>query len=53
MPKKLKLFINGRWRTGGDNEVIPVINPATEEVVAELCMANAADLDEVIVSAER
>ncbi len=53
MSKKLKLFVDGRWRTGGDNEVIPVLNPATEEVVAELCMANAADLDEVIASAER
>ena len=53
MARKLGLFIDGRWRDGGDGDVVPVINPATEQVVAELCMANAADLDDVLDSAER
>lgn len=53
LPKKLKLFINGQSRAGGDNDVIPVVNPATEELVAELCMATAADLEDAIASAER
>ncbi len=53
MAKTLKLCIDGQWREGGDGEVMPVVNPATEEVVANLCMASAADLNDVLDSALR
>jgi len=52
-PRKLELFIGGKWRQGGDGDESPVVNPATEETVASLCMANATDIDDAIESAER
>lgn len=51
--RKLQLFIDGNWREGSSGDVIPVINPATEDTVAELCMATDADLDDVLASARR
>ncbi len=53
MGEKLELFIDGQWRAGADGDVIAVVNPATEESVAELCMANESDLEDVINSAQR
>ncbi len=51
--RELKLFIDGRLREGGSGETTAVVNPATEETVAELCMASASDLDDVLRSAQR
>ncbi len=46
-----KLFIAGVWRTGGGGGRLPVRNPATGEVVAELPIADEADLDEALSAA--
>ncbi len=52
MTKRLQLFIDGRWRDGG-GAAIPVLNPASGEPVAELCMAAAEDVDEAAAAAGR
>ncbi|RWK44903.1 MAG: aldehyde dehydrogenase family protein [Mesorhizobium sp.] len=48
-----ELFINGKWRAGGSQATLPVINPATEEVFASVASATVSDLDEALTSAER
>jgi succinate-semialdehyde dehydrogenase / glutarate-semialdehyde dehydrogenase len=46
------LFIGGNWRASSDGITIPVRNPATQEVIAELPVATKADLDEALVAAD-
>ncbi len=36
MNASYQVFIDGIWREGSDNTKVPVINPATEEVFAEV-----------------
>ncbi len=52
MYSDLSLFIDGRWRKGS-NDPIPVINPATEEVIGMLASASTSDLDEALAAADR
>lgn len=47
-PEKLELLINGEWRQGSDGNSEPVINPATEEVLAEVPHASGSDLDQAL-----
>jgi len=49
---ELKLLIGGEWRSGEGRETEPVINPATEEVLAELPHATPQDLDDAVAAAE-
>lgn len=44
----LALYINGSWRSGDGRDTHKVINPATGEVLADLPLATAADLDEAL-----
>ncbi len=46
-----QLFINGEWRSPAAGKTIPVINPATEEVIAEVASAEQADVDLAVASA--
>jgi succinate-semialdehyde dehydrogenase / glutarate-semialdehyde dehydrogenase len=46
-----RLLINGRWLHGSGRSTEPVLDPATEEVVAELPHATTADLDLALDSA--
>jgi len=48
-----KLFIAGVWKGVEGRETIPVVNPATEEVIAQLPVATVADLDEALDAASR
>jgi succinate-semialdehyde dehydrogenase/glutarate-semialdehyde dehydrogenase len=48
---ELNLLIGGEWVSGGDREHIPVINPATEEVLGQLPTATTADLDRALAAA--
>lgn len=47
----LKLFIGGKWRTTARS--IPVINPATEEVLEQLPCAGLTDLDDALDAAKK
>ena len=46
-----QLFINGEWRDAAGGQMIPVINPATEEVIAEVASAEQADVDAAVAAA--
>lgn len=50
---KLMHYINGEWIDPAQAETMPVINPATEEVVASVPRATAAEADQAIAAARR
>ena len=52
MDKNLAHLINGQWRKGQSNEVITVVDPATEETLATIASASAADTEDAIAAAE-
>ncbi len=45
------MFIGGAWREASDGRTIDVLNPATEEVVAQVPNASDADLDDALAAA--
>ncbi|PCK81195.1 NAD-dependent succinate-semialdehyde dehydrogenase [Rhizobium sophoriradicis] len=45
-----QLYINGRWRQGS-NDDLPVVNPASGEVIGRVSNAGAPDLDEALSAA--
>lgn len=49
----VKMLIDGAWVPGLENTTLPVVNPATEEVIANLAQAAPADLDRALAAAER
>jgi acyl-CoA reductase-like NAD-dependent aldehyde dehydrogenase len=46
-----QLLIGGEWRDASAGGVMPVLNPATEEVIAEVAAATAADVDAAVATA--
>lgn len=48
-----KLFIAGEWRDGRSGRTLPVVNPATEETIATVAVAEAADLDDALAAAAK
>jgi len=46
-----QLFINGEWRDAAGGQTIAVVNPATEEVIAEVASADASDVDAAVTAA--
>ena len=46
-----RLFINGEWRDSAGGRTIDVINPATEDVIAEVASAEQADVDAAVAAA--
>jgi succinate-semialdehyde dehydrogenase / glutarate-semialdehyde dehydrogenase len=53
MYRDVSLFVDGEWRASRSGETIPVINPATEEVVGRVAHATKADLDLALAAAEK
>ncbi len=49
----LALFVDGSWRIGEGRDAHAVVNPATGDTMAELPLANAADLDEALAAADK
>ncbi len=47
-PTNLGIYVGGNWRSGEGRDSHKVINPATGDVLAELPLATAADLDEAL-----
>src|ERR1700677_3539652 len=45
------MFINGEWTEGTSGKRIPVFDPSTEEVIAEIPDASAADIDAAVAAA--
>jgi succinate-semialdehyde dehydrogenase/glutarate-semialdehyde dehydrogenase len=52
MGSETQLFINGQWRPGRGGEA-PVLNPANEETIGSLALADKADLDDALAAATR
>jgi len=46
-----RLLINNEWRDSSSGTTMPVVNPATEEVIAEVASADAADVDAAVRAA--
>jgi len=49
----VQLHINGEWRAARSGRTLPVINPATEEVIGTVAHAGRDDLDEALAAAEQ
>jgi len=47
------LFIGGRWEISSSGKTFPTINPATEEVLAEVAEGTAEDVDRAVQAARR
>ena len=46
-----KLLINNEWRASSSGKTMEVVNPATEEVIAEVPAADSADVDAAVAAA--
>jgi betaine-aldehyde dehydrogenase len=51
--RHLQLFIGGEFVDAEDKRSAPVIDPATEQAVAEMPLATARDVDRAVVAARR
>ncbi|MBL8830875.1 MAG: NAD-dependent succinate-semialdehyde dehydrogenase [Rhodospirillales bacterium] len=47
-----ELFIDGNWRAASGTRVVPVVNPANEEILGEVRDAGPADVAAILASAE-
>jgi malonate-semialdehyde dehydrogenase (acetylating)/methylmalonate-semialdehyde dehydrogenase len=50
--KRVPLFINGEFVQSSSQQVMPVINPANQQVLAEVPMATATEVDLAVASAK-
>src|SRR3989442_11973785 len=50
-PVTTDLFINNEWRPAASGRRFPVVNPATEEVIAEVALGDAADVNAAVKAA--
>jgi betaine-aldehyde dehydrogenase len=46
-----RMFINGDWADATDSDTMPVINPATEDTIAEVPRGTEADVDRAVAAA--
>src|SRR5471030_3230145 len=49
----VSLMIDGAWTKGAKGRTIPIVNPATEEVIGQLAHAEKADLDRALAAADK
>ena len=52
LKKKYELFINGKFILPIENKYFETINPANEEVIAEVALASKKDIDKAVQSAK-
>ncbi|CAN4099331.1 unnamed protein product [Withania somnifera] len=48
-----QLYVNGEWREPVKKNRIPIINPATEEIIGDIPAATAEDVDIAVEAARR
>jgi aldehyde dehydrogenase (NAD+) len=52
MADRLKFYIDGAWAApAAGSKTLPVVNPATEEVMYEVALGGAADVDKAVAAA--
>src|ERR1700750_1113805 len=49
----VSLMIDGAWTKGANGRTIPIVNPATEEVIGQLAHAEKSDLDRALAAADK
>ncbi|SLN75760.1 NAD-dependent succinate-semialdehyde dehydrogenase [Oceanibacterium hippocampi] len=49
----VQLHIDGQWRDGVEGKTIPVLDPATEEVIGQVAHATRDDLDAALAAADK
>ena len=49
--ERKQLLIAGEWRDASGGQTVPVVNPATEEVIAEVAAATREDVDAAVTAA--
>jgi betaine-aldehyde dehydrogenase len=49
--RTFKNYIDGKWVAGSTGETFPVFDPSTEEVIAHVSSATAADIDSAVKAA--
>lgn len=52
MHDQLRHFINGEWTMGSGSRLLPVIDPATEDEIGQLPVAEATDVDAALDAAQ-
>jgi acyl-CoA reductase-like NAD-dependent aldehyde dehydrogenase len=52
-PERRQLFIDNEWCASSSGRWMPVVNPATEDVIAEVPEAAPADVDRAVAAARR
>jgi len=53
MQKLDRIYIDGNWTAPSGNQVIDVVNPATEETCAQLTLGSSADVDAAVAAARQ
>jgi betaine-aldehyde dehydrogenase/aminobutyraldehyde dehydrogenase len=48
---RMQMFIDGAWTDAGGRETVSVINPATEEEIAQVPRGEASDVDRAVAAA--
>lgn len=48
-----QFYINGEWVKPTEREVLDVYNPATDQVVSQICLGTAADVDLAVAAANQ
>ncbi len=48
-----QLFIDGKWQDAASGKTFPTIDPATEEVIADVAEGDAADVDRAAKAARK
>lgn len=51
--RALSNYVNGAWVSAGTSELLDVVNPATEELLARVPMSTMLDLDDAVNAAQR
>ena len=46
-----KFYINGEWVASSTGDTLDVINPATEQKIAQIAMGGKADVDKAVAAA--
>ena len=49
----MKIFINNEWVASESGKKFPVVNPATEEIIAQVEEGDAADIDKAVKAARK
>lgn len=53
LAERYELFINGQWLAPSEGKYMATFDPATEEQLAEVAVASAADVDAAVVAARQ